>query len=382
MGGLLHFALGKRRRCLHHHTKFGLQINRERENEPAKQSRRNSRKSSSFAFIGVSLARKDKKSHAVVVLPGGAGGQAVRAMAPRHRRWLARSRPARADSATELLLQVLSALGQRSPEGGLAALRLWGQTGARPAGWIAAADPVWLEARLDHLFLHALSVAELPVADVREIFDHLQRTLADEGRCAFAAIETLGYLYCNQGMMTASASPLIAQGDSPGRFMPQGERAAAHDRLQSEVEMCLHESDVNERRARAGLRPINALWLWGGGAAPQPSTLALPPLYAGDPLFRGCWLSASAPVADWPADLDACLEASPDGFVAVTPAVGLTDEAALLDGYLRVLHRMLLKGRLRTMTLLFRDGLRADLRRSDMLRLWRRGLELPRPTSQ
>lgn len=258
-------------------------------------------------------------------------------------------------------------------------MRLWGQTAERPPGWVAAADPVYLEARLDHLVLHTLSGPELPEADVREIFDYLQRRLSVEGHCGFAGIGTFGYLHCDRGMTTAGASPALAAGDSPGRFLPEGARAATYHRLQGEVQMCLHEWDVNERRARAGLRPVNALWFWGGGVAPQRATLPLPPLYADDPLFRGYWHSVSAKVADWPADPEACLEASPGGFVAITPETGCAAEGARLDDYLRVLHRMLRRGRLRTLTLLFRDGLRADLRRSDRLRLWRRGPEFPGP---
>ncbi|MGH8166107.1 MAG: hypothetical protein ACREQ1_02650, partial [Woeseiaceae bacterium] len=199
----------------------------------------------------------------------------------------------------------------------------------------------------------------------------LQRELGAADACTFSAIGTFGYLHSAGGIATATASPALAAGDSPGRFLPEGAEARAHDRLQGEVQMCLHEAEVNARRAAAGLPPVNALWIWGGGVSPQRSALPLPALYADDPLFRGYWYGASAEVHAWPGDLDACRKASPDGFVAVLPE----GESREIEEHIRASHRLLSSGRLRSMTLLFGDGWRADLRRSDMLKLWRRSAE-------
>ena len=293
-----------------------------------------------------------------------------------HLRWLARSRLERRVPG-ELLTQVLSALGIAPPSGGLGALRLWGQTGERPTGWVAAADPVYMEARLDHLFLHALPPSELPEADLSEIFAYLQDVLGASGSSAFSSVGRFGYLHRDRPMTTASASPLVAQGDAPGDYMPSGTKAKPHDRLQGEVQMCLFESVVNERRARAGLRPINALWLWGGGVAAS-SSASLPQLYADDALMTGYWSSAAAPASPWPANLEACLRASPDGFVAVVPDERDAGRNTTGDA-LAALRRMVHGGRLRSLTLLFRDGLRADVARWDSLRFWRRSDELAEP---
>lgn len=307
------------------------------------------------------MAGTQRKAHALVVLPGHSSG------ASGYGRWLAHARLERT-AGGELLSQVLSALGMTPPSEGFGALRLWGQTGARPAGWVAAADPVYLEARLDHLFLHSMPAQELPETDVAEIFDGLQSVLGVDGQGRFANVGACGYLQDVQPMVTAGVSAVIAQGDSPGDYLPQGRHAKAHDRLQSEVQMCLHESAVNERRVRSGMRPINALWLWGGGCASAPLPMALPPLYADDPLMTGYWLSREAAVSPWPGDVEACLHRSPDGFVAVFPP----DAEAAGHAPPPTLRRLLRRGGLRSMTLLFRDGLRADAGRWDALGFWRR----------
>jgi hypothetical protein len=159
--------------------------------------------------------------------------------------------------------------------------------------------------------------------------------------------------------------------------------AGAHDRLQGEIQMCLHDAEVNRRREAAGMPPVNALWLWGGGVArsgamPGAAT-TWPRLFADEPLFKGYWLSIPAPVSEWPGDLEACLNASPSGFVAVLPRA---EADGAIDVHLADLRRLLQRRRLRAVTLLFADGLRAERRRWDELRVWRRGNEVSREPSR
>jgi hypothetical protein len=313
-----------------------------------------------------------QKAQALVVLPWRSDG-----MSAQHCRWLARSNLL-CSAPGEMLLRALSALGVTAPPEALGALRLWGQTGEQPAGWVAAADPVCFEARLDHLVLHPLP--GLAAGEIGEIFVHLQKSLAAPDFVEFVSVGGLGYVRRNRPMVTASASPEVAQGSSPEVFLPSAGKAKAHDRLQGEIQMCLYEADVNRRRVAAGMPPVNALWLWGGGVA-QPlamQSMNLPTLLADDPLFKGYWRSVPATVANWPGDLAACLETSPRGFVAVLPDGEQADGAAAIDAHLSVLRRLLQRGRLRAVTVLFADGLRADRGRWDALRLWRRSATFPK----
>lgn len=294
--------------------------------------------------------------------------------APSDRRWLERSRLRRSARTEHLLARILAALNLPRPAGGVAALRLWEQTGDRPEAWIAAADPVYLEARMNHVRLHAFPEGELPRADLRQLFDLLQKTLggdAPAGTQAFTSVGTTGYLRPAAPIVTASVSPAIADGAAPDDYLPQGPEAAAHDRLQSEVQMCLHDAGINRRRMEAGALPVNALWFWGGGEAPPVTERAVPALFAEDPVVRGYWRSVSGPAAPWPGSFSACLDACDAGFVAVVPG----DREASTD--LAELRAMLGTGRLRRLTLLFRDGAAAELRRGDRFRFWRRGAHPP-----
>jgi hypothetical protein len=311
------------------------------------------------------------KSAALVVLPPARGGRLADKSL---RAWLARADLTLETGPRELLAQLTDELGLPYPEEGLAALRMWGQTGDRPAIWIAAADPVYLEPRLDHLCLHALKDASIPSSDLRPLFDYLQQTLAEDKRFGFARLGSNGYLRADLPISTSSLPAYAVDQRDPGEFLPTGEHTAMHRNILSEIEMALHEHEVNERRIAEGDQPVNSLWLWGGGKAPERATRPQPPLFADDPLLAGYWESATAVSDTWPGTFAACAEASLHGFVAVTPEDDLRSET--LRAYLLELRQLLRSNRVSRLILLFRDGLRADVRRSHTFRFWRRNNEL------
>jgi len=310
------------------------------------------------------------KTAALVVLPPVRGRLEDKSL----RAWLAQSDLTLAGEPRELLAQLTDELGLPYPEEGLAALRMWGQTGDRPTVWIAAADPVYLEPRLDHLRLYALRGAGIPSSDLRLLFDHLQQTLSEDRSFGFARLGSNGYLRSEDPVSTASVPSYVVDQREPGKFLPTGDLTVTHRNILSEIEMALHEHEVNLRRIDEGKQPVNSLWLWGGGTAPEKITRAQPPLFSDDPLLAGYWESATAVSDTWPGSFEDCAEASLHGFVAVTPESDLRTET--LSDYLRELRELLRANRVSRLILLFRDGLRAEVRRSQTLKFWRRDNDL------
>lgn len=311
------------------------------------------------------------KSAAVVILPSLAGN---RITDPGLRRWLSRASVRRAEEPSELLGRVLATLNRAYPDEGLAAMRIWGQTGDRPTVWIAAADPVYLEARLDHLCLHALYGDSMPMADLRVIFDYLQEKLAGQERYGFARVGSCGYVRANQPLMTAHAPAYVIDGQLPNDYLPSGDETGTYHTLRSEVEMALHDHDVNLRRESDGMLPVNSLWLWGGGFAPEQKTEPHPPLFSDDPLLKGYWLSKTGVVDNWPGTIAACLEASVAGFVAM-PGTADGDED-WLEACLGELRAALLSGRVSQVKLILADGYSVVIEKSDRWNFWRRNTEL------
>ena len=257
-------------------------------------------------------------------------------------------------------------------------MRMWGQTGDRPTKWIAAADAVYLEPRLDHLVLHALRGIGVPAHEMRSLIDHLQATLADDeqnnGKIGFTRLGSYGYLSAKSPIATAVVPAYVVDQQVLSDFLPAGEGRVGHRKLISEIEMALHEHEVNIGRIEKGEQPVNSLWLWGGGVAPEQQTRLQPPLFSDDALLTGYWYSGIGVAEPWLGSIASCIEESVAGFVAETPE--FDNDSGLLETCLHELREALQSSRLSAVTILFRDGMQARIRRSDGMRFWRRGSEL------
>jgi hypothetical protein len=285
-------------------------------------------------------------------------------------RWLSQGLLEELPAPLDLLAEVLQLLGRDYPPEGLAALRMWGQTGDRPGTWIAAADPVYMEPQIDRLFMHVLGPGSVSKAELRRLFDALQATLGGDGSLGFARLGSCGYIRSEQPMVTSAVPAVLLDGQNPDGALPSADAAPETLNLVSEIEMTLHEQPVNAERQSRGQPPVNSLWIWGGGYAPQQRREPLPPLYSDEPLLRGYWESFSGKTGGWPGTIAACLDAAPAGFVA--SALHGQDGGTELDSELAALRDALQSGRLKHIVLISADGLRATLRRSDRFRVWRR----------
>jgi hypothetical protein len=308
------------------------------------------------------------KFAATVVLPEHAIDQVTD---PVLRKWLERGDFRRFEQPRQQLQAVLEQLGRDYDPGGLAALRMWGQTGDRPTVWIAAADPVYLEPRLDHLCLHALQNEMLSASEFGVLLDFLQDTLAGHERYGFARIGAYGFVRAGTPMPTSSLPAALIDGELPNEYLPIDESGSYHA-LRGEVEMALHEHPVNQQRQADGLPPVNSLWLWGGGFAPEQETVPHPPLFAREPILKGYWMSKTGVVADWPGSIEACLTGSVAGFVA-QPVPG---EAHWVDRCLADLQQALRSRRLSKVTLLLGNRSVLTLERSQSWMVWRRNPHL------
>lgn len=280
----------------------------------------------------------------------------------------------------EPLAEVLRELGLEMPGEGLAALRMWGQTGDRPGAWVAAADPVYMEPRLDRLFLHVLGPDEISHRELRRLFDGLQDTLGKDGSMGFALLGNCGYIRSEHPMATAQTSTFCLDGQNPQGAMPRAESAAGTLNLVSEIEMTLHSQPVNAERLSRGHPPVNSLWIWGGGVVPEQGATNVPPLFGDELLMRGYWESVGGRNESWPGSADACLDATPGGFVAVVPGAG--ERAPELESDLLTLRDALRSGRLGRLVLISADGIRLTLSRLDRFRFWRRiARELEAPSA-
>lgn len=291
-------------------------------------------------------------------------------------RWLYRGDLAYATTRPVEPLDALAEFsGATAPSEGRAGLRFFGQTGDSPSVWMAGADPVYLEPRLDHLFVHTFAPGEIPVSEFRALFRHLQDTLAAAGEFAFARVAAYGYLRSDAPLTTAGLSAQVIDQRVPNDYLPSGTDAAEFRRRLSEIEMALHEHEVNEARQSRGEFPINSLWIWGGGHLPAIEPRPLPPLFCNDPLLIGYWRLSGGSLTPLPVSVPEIINITDSGFATVLPRYPET--APLIEPALAALRTALHTGRLDEVCLHFANDLKVTLRPGHRFRYWRRASPVP-----
>ena len=281
------------------------------------------------------------------------------------RRWLDRGDLASAQTG-QLQARVIEAVGLPPELQAGAAYRWWGQTGQRSDEWLAAADPVHMEARLDHLCVRHVGLA--PAEELQALAEDLNTALQQDGY-SFVRNEGALYLRSERPFETSIQPPATIDGLPPDEFMPAGPSGQAYLRLTNEIQMILHANRINTARQGRGLPALNSLWIWGGGVAPTAIEQPLPTLYASDPLVRGAWYSRQGRVVDWTGEAPG-RDAFAPGVVILPSADAVPSELA---NCLEQARQALSGGIVNLVRILTSDGFELRLRRSDRWRFWRRG---------
>ncbi|MBT8097332.1 MAG: hypothetical protein HKP32_07785 [Woeseia sp.] len=282
----------------------------------------------------------------------------------RDRRWLTGAAIRPVMPGTPLLDRLLAELGESPLDAGRAALRLWGQTGTMPDGWVAGADPVWMQAGLEQVFLHIPPADDIDTAALQSMFSDLQNALLADRDLRLEARDDCGYLLGTDPLPVATLPASAIDRNQPAKFTPDfnSPESAEYYSLCSEIEMSMYAHPYNQQREERGQRPLNALWLWGGGQVTGREERMLPILYADDAMLHGFSAYSKTECREWPGSITACVDRTPGRFIAVPPP--LASEA--LDETLIELRSLWRADRLPSLTLLF-DDIAIDLQKS-----WRR----------
>ena len=220
---------------------------------------------------------------------------------------------ARADGPTEFAdwraqaFQLIAPEGARVPPVATAALA---PNARRVAGsWVCLATPVHLLAGMTSIGMAADGLLDIEPDEADALSIDFNRVFAGGGVSLERGRETLLVCRFDRPLRVETRPPEEAAGHDLWAYLPSGEDAPRLRSLTSEIEMWLFDHPVNRRRGEMQQPVINALWLWGGGAADA----AAPPLCgwtAGeDPLFGslahasrypGASISGVVVVPDWP----------------------------------------------------------------------------------
>ncbi|MEP6943049.1 MAG: hypothetical protein ABI981_08945 [Betaproteobacteria bacterium] len=197
-----------------------------------------------------------------------------------------------ADGAAPALTRLLAAASAPEPEDGAAnalACRVLGiarQTDWPVAPWLARGAGLdgsagyWLCAEPAHFVVNRTDVRlDALVHDLNdEESTALRATLATHfagDGVNVAALDASHWLLGMRGAQSlATVPPDAIFGEPLIAHLPTGADAARWRQWQSEMQMLLFEHPVNTAREAAARKPVNGIWIWGGGA---PALAAAPP---------------------------------------------------------------------------------------------------------
>lgn len=177
------------------------------------------------------------------------------------------ARANRADSAADTLEGALCrAFGVAAAGGGNPVAAITAQADGLPHGgyWLRA-DPVHFLLQRDKIV--ALPTSGVTTDEVAALIASLNQYFSADGLTFHAPHPQRWYLRLETapGIVTTPLSQVF--GRDIRHLLPQGAEALRWHRLTNEIQMLLHQHPVNEALEVRGLRPVNGVWLWGGGAA-------------------------------------------------------------------------------------------------------------------
>ena len=166
--------------------------------------------------------------------------------------------------------------------------------------WLAS--PVHFVAGLDTLRLHPAGLLHLDLAEQRELAADFLQVFAASGWSLHATGRRELLVSGGAPVALRSHDPGLWLGADPADGLPAGDGGRPLRQFGAELEMWLHEHPVNLERVRRGLLNVNALWLWGGGAAlaPRPAARQRDLAWAEDLFVDGLWAMGGALAAPLP----------------------------------------------------------------------------------
>ncbi len=116
--------------------------------------------------------------------------------------------------------------------------------------------------------LEDYSADHIDSATAGELIDLLQKKESSKEISLHKGTAYRHLLTWRNGKALQTVPPHDIQGRPFADYLPQGDGADIIIHLMKRSREILAASDINRRRAAAGLKPANSIWPWGGGKAP------------------------------------------------------------------------------------------------------------------
>ncbi len=189
--------------------------------------------------------------------------------------------------------------------------RLVDDSGPVRGCWMRA-DPVHLSPDRDGLVLMDSFILGLSQHDALALAAEVNRILADYGWMVEVPGPDRWYIRLDETPdITTTDLPAVV-GRDINRYLPDGADAAKLHRILNEVQMQLHDCEVNQYREGKGELPVNSIWFWGVGEMPPDFHAADVSVYGEDSFLKGLSLKAGRQCLAPPAGLEELLGGGDD----------------------------------------------------------------------
>jgi hypothetical protein len=149
------------------------------------------------------------------------------------------------------------------------------------------ADPVHLQADMDHALLTSSRDMAISAQESQELCDALNQHFQQDG-IEFIRMATEKWIVATQKDIHINTTPLIyAIGRNVNFILPQGESSTYWKQVLTEAQMLMHAHNVNDARESSGRQTINSLWFHGSGSLPQINRCRVTHVCSDNEIFKG-----------------------------------------------------------------------------------------------
>ena len=229
--------------------------------------------------------------------------------------------------------------------------------------WWLRADPVHLRPDMGDLILYEGDRLGLSDDEAKALGQTVSRHFQASGWRLEVPHPLRWYLRLDAPARIATTPLSMARSAPVSANLPEGADAADWHRRLNEVQMFLHDCEVNQKRESRGDPAVNSLWFWGGGVLPLPRPTTWSKVFGPSAVLRGLAAASGVDSAALPAGGEAWLSAAldpgrylvaiEDGHIAVRDndvEIWREFAEALNRDWFEPLSRAVEKGRLQTIT--------------------------------
>lgn len=168
-----------------------------------------------------------------------------------------------------------------------AALTMLTQKAHDPSKHYMFADPVYLQADMDHAILSSAQDIGIAEHESDALCQTLNQHFQADGICFFR-LDTQQWLVCSERPIELSTTSLSAAiGRNVNFILPTGKSAAYWKQVLTEAQMLMYTHSVNEHREAIGKPSINSLWFYGSGLLPERANCHVSSICSNQSMFQG-----------------------------------------------------------------------------------------------